>query len=97
MKSFARRSFALVLLGLLSLSSACIPKVQRFERFDLHAGGADVLWLFVDERLHRCVNGPRGPICARVNYVETSANSVDLAAIPSTPPPVASAPPVPHG
>lgn len=56
MKSFARRSFALVLLGLLSLSSA---------------------W--------------------RVNYVETSANSVDLAAIPSTPPPVASAPPVPHG
>lgn len=96
MKIFPR-AFVLGLLSLLSLTSACIPKVQAFQRFDLQAGNADVLWLFVNERLHRCVNSPRGPVCARVNYVETSANSTDLAAIPATPPAMASTPPTPHG
>lgn len=92
-----RCASVIALLGLLSFGSACIPKVQAFQRFDLQAGNADVLWLFVNERLHRCVNSPRGPVCARVNYIETPANSVDLAAIPATPPAVASAPPTPHG
>lgn len=92
-----RRASVFALLSLLSLSSACIPKVQAFQRFDLQAGHADVLWLFVNERLHRCVSSPRGPVCARVNYIETPANSVDLAAMPATPPAMASTPPTPHG
>lgn len=97
MTRFVRLSLSLGLLGLLTLSSGCIPKVQRFERFDLHAGGADVLWVFVNERLNRCVNTPRGPVCVQVNYVDSGAGTNDLAFMPPTPPAVAAAAPVPHG
>lgn len=92
-----RRCFIVALFGIMSLATACIPKVQRFERFDLHAGGADVLWVFVNERLNRCVNTPRGPVCVQVNYVQGNAGGNDLAFVPATPPPVAAVPPVPHG
>lgn len=64
----------------------CLPKLSKFERFDLQPGHADVLWLFVDERLHRCINLPKGPVCARVSYIKGEAEAEHLPSIPPTPP-----------
>lgn len=87
-----------VLGGLLKLGAAGCgpPNVQRFERFELSPGHVDVLWLFIDERLHRCVATPRGPVCSRANYVKSDADEKDVASIPPTPQ-VAAGPPVPQG
>lgn len=73
------RLLSLLLVG-------CIPRVARFERFDLQPGHADVLWLFIDERLHRCINLPKGPVCARVSYIKGEAEAEQLPSIPPTPP-----------
>lgn len=80
-------SFLALVLSLLG-SSGCIPRVRLFERFTLNPGQVDVLWTFVDERLHRCVNLPKGPVCARVTYPKGAAETEDLASVAPTPPPI---------
>lgn len=72
------RTLPLLVFLALGALSGCIPRVGAFERFQNSPGQSDVLWLFVDSRLHRCVNLPRGPVCARVNYIRSESTTESL-------------------
>lgn len=90
MKRFLLSSVLGMVLGM--AAGGCTPNVQRFERFELSAGQVDVLWLFIDDQLNRCIATPKGPVCVRASYLKSDAERADLASIPPTPPAVASVP-----